>query len=149
VLAYPCPDCGAEMVLRWASFAERLFYGCVRWPECTANHGAHPNGYPLGKPADRDTRRARSAAHRAFDRLHNGRGAPMTRTAAYAWMRVALRLTDEAAHIALFGREECSRLVTAVREFFGEKAPPPLRARMQQSTVCLERFQGLDEEELI
>lgn len=30
----------------------RKFYGCIRYPHCNGSHGAHPNGLPLGVPAD-------------------------------------------------------------------------------------------------
>ena len=35
------------------------FYGCSRYPVCQNTHGAHPDGTPLGKPANKATREAR------------------------------------------------------------------------------------------
>lgn len=65
--AHPCPDCGAMLVLRRGRFD--LFYGCERYPACRGSHGAHPDGRPLGIPADAATRKARNDAHGYFDRL--------------------------------------------------------------------------------
>lgn len=64
-----CPDCGSEMVLRetkkytYKNGVARKFFGCVRFPDCTATHGAHPDGKPLGVPADSDTKMARIELH--------------------------------------------------------------------------------------
>jgi ssDNA-binding Zn-finger/Zn-ribbon topoisomerase 1 len=62
-----CPECEAPMVLRWTDKYKRHFYSCSRWPECDAAHGADPQGKPLGIPANKATKRARIAAHDAFD----------------------------------------------------------------------------------
>lgn len=68
-----CPECGSPMVLRttekfrYGDGKPRKFYGCSRWPKCQATHGAHPNGAPLGIPADKETKEWRIKAHDAFD----------------------------------------------------------------------------------
>lgn len=56
-----CPECGADMKLRDSAYG--LFYGCSRFPECKATHGAHPDGKPLGIPGDKETRVLRSYLH--------------------------------------------------------------------------------------
>lgn len=107
-----CPLCRSPMHLRTSRYG--LFYGCSRWPQCDATHGAHPNGEPLGIPADNETKRWRIKAHEAFDRLWNGPGACMSRPDAYRWMIQTLALPAEEAHIARFSREQCQRLIVAL-----------------------------------
>lgn len=41
----------------------RPVYRCVRFPECKGQHWAHPNGAPLGVPADGKTRALRKEVH--------------------------------------------------------------------------------------
>jgi ssDNA-binding Zn-finger/Zn-ribbon topoisomerase 1 len=68
-----CPECGGDMVLRKTSKfkykdgTDRPFYGCIRYPECKATHGAHPDGSPLGIPANSETKQWRIKAHDSFD----------------------------------------------------------------------------------
>ena len=107
-----CGECGAPMVLRESRYGP--FYGCSRFPECRGSHGAHRDtGKPLGTPADRETKKARIEAHRAFDALWRSR--KMTRTQAYQWMREAMGLDKDGAHIGLFTKEQCVRLVALIQ----------------------------------
>jgi hypothetical protein len=66
-----CPECGAPMMLRYSRRYERPFYGCSRYErtKCPGTHGAHPNGEPLGIPADCATKAARHELHLVFDQL--------------------------------------------------------------------------------
>ena len=67
------------------------FYGCVRWPACKATAGAHPDGRPLGRPADSGTKLARRCAHAAFDLLWKGDNPVFeSRGKAYAWLAGAM-----------------------------------------------------------
>jgi ssDNA-binding Zn-finger/Zn-ribbon topoisomerase 1 len=84
------------------------FYGCNRFPQCRATHGAHPDGRPLGIPANKETKQARIRAHDAFDRLW--KGGRMTRAQAYGWMQRAMDLSKDEAHIGRFSIEQCEAL---------------------------------------
>lgn len=70
-----CPECGSPMELafsdrfRYRDGRRRPFYRCYKWPECTGYHGAHPNGAPLGKPANKETRTLRSQVHAELNKL--------------------------------------------------------------------------------
>lgn len=110
-----CPECGARMVLKPSRYGQ--FYGCVRWREtgCPGSHGCHPNGTPLGVPADRKTKDARIEAHAAFDTLWKEGG--MRRKEAYRWMQQALDLDDDEAHIGNFTAEQCALLIQMVQEY--------------------------------
>lgn len=117
VLDHPCPECGAQMVLRTSKFG--LFYGCTQYPTCTSAHGAHKDGRPLGVPANKETKAARIEAHDAFDRLWKGKH--MRRKEAYVWMQNTMMLSAEDAHIGRFTIEQCQQLVAEVVKFFEVK----------------------------
>jgi len=109
----PCPDCGGVLLLK-KSKAGKHFYGCRNWPECQGSHGAHPDGKPLGVPANALTKQMRIAAHEVFDRLW--KDGPMTRKGAYTWMQQTLGMTEAEAHIGNFDIATCKRLIEAVWE---------------------------------
>lgn len=117
VLEHPCPECGWSMVLRTSKFG--LFYGCTQFPACTAAHGAHKDGRPLGIPANKATKDARIKAHAAFDRLWKDKH--MKRKEAYVWMQGAMSMTADDAHIGRFTIEQCEQLEAAVAKFFEAK----------------------------
>lgn len=105
-----CPECGSPMKLRSSRYGP--FYGCTAYPDCKATHGAHPDGKPLGTPADKPTKAKRIEAHDAFDKLWKENG--MTRGDAYRWMQRVLNLSAREAHIGSFDIAMCERLISAV-----------------------------------
>lgn len=107
-----CPECGEKMVLRNSRYG--WFYGCSAFPKCRAAHGAHPNGEPLGIPADSKTKNWRVKAHNEFDKLWKGQDAPMIRSEAYRWMIDTLAIPKDDAHIAKFSAEQCQTLIAAL-----------------------------------
>ncbi len=117
-----CPECGGEMVLRKSPKYPKPFYGCLNYPLCRATHGAHPDGRPLGKPADAPTKRWRIAAHAALDPLW-GRDEEglhkqiqnRYRRAVYAWLAGQLGISNvgEDCHIGLFDATRCEQVVNA------------------------------------
>jgi ssDNA-binding Zn-finger/Zn-ribbon topoisomerase 1 len=108
-----CPKCGAGMVLRetkkftYKNGQPRKFWGCSAWPKCTATHGAHPDGRPFGRPGTEEEKKARMAAHAAFDELW--KDGAMSRGAAYAWLAKQLGMTEDECHIGNFGVDACER----------------------------------------
>lgn len=70
-----CPDCPGVMTLDPAS----SFFKCA---SCNAVHKAHPNGDPTGYPADKETRKARFDAHKAFEPIEMIMG----KDKAYQWL---------------------------------------------------------------
>lgn len=109
-----CPDCGAEMNLRetkkylYGNGEPRKFWGCSRWPECKATHGAHPDGKPVGVPADTETKRMRMAAHRcaeiAFGRWETKQG----KQDLYEWLR---RRPNIKQHIGEMNKLDCLEFI--------------------------------------
>lgn len=131
-LSVQCPICFQPMVLReskkftYPDGKPRMFWGCSTFPKCNATHGAHPDGQPLGKPADELTKAERIVAHAAFDTLwkdawklscygesdFNDPDVQKTieraaRRRAYHWLREQMNLSKDECHIGNFDIEQC------------------------------------------
>lgn len=104
-----CPECGAEMLLKRSKFKNPYFFGCSRYPICDGTHGAHPNGQPLGVPANKATKQARILAHEAFDVLWKFSTTAMTRKRAYKLLAEALGVKE--VHIAEQDIAGCNRII--------------------------------------
>jgi len=129
----PEPGCDGHMVLRYSKKYNGPFYGCSNFPECRATHGAHADGRPLGKPADKFTKQCRIQAHEAFDKLwmeapkfydlpslkvQNKKARRMykriqriARGRAYKWLEIQLGLEDGECHIGMFDADTCARVI--------------------------------------
>lgn len=105
----PCPECEGKLVLRLSKYG--LFYGCNNYPSCKATHGSHPDGKPLGVPANKETKAWRVKAHQAFDKLFEGENPLMSREEAYAYLQIIMHLTEEEAHIGKFSVGQCKELI--------------------------------------
>lgn len=110
----PCAEDGCAGMLRriWTKFG--WFYGCNRYPACRGGIGCHPNGAPLGKPANRATKQLRIEAHAAFDPLW--KSGSMRRPQAYAWLRHRFG-TGEHVHIAELDADGCRRVIELCNGF--------------------------------
>lgn len=123
-----CPYCGrhAAMVKGREIYPHRQdlqdlnFWRCT---PCDAHVGCHTrNGIlglegtePLGRLANADLRKAKSAAHRAFDPLwQNG---VMTRFEAYRKLAETMSIPLCDCHIGQFDIEECQRVIAFADEF--------------------------------
>lgn len=112
-----CPYCNAEAEVTTGDYiyphrqdlAHRKFYVC--WP-CDAYVGTHKDsGAPLGSMANAELRKARRAAHAAFDPLWDR---TMARNQAYAWLAKAMGLPKNQTHIGMFDVDQCKRVVELV-----------------------------------
>lgn len=117
-----CPECGNDMVLRKSMKFPNPFYGCTQFPYCKATHGAHPDGAPLGIPANKETKEWRIKAHVAFDPKwgrEDSRLDKLTkkyrRKAAYNWLARKLGITEVSrdCHIAMFDISRCQEVIAA------------------------------------
>lgn len=119
-LPAPCIECGRRMILKTGRYG--LFYGCIGFPECGGVLGAHAgNGKPMGVQADAETRKARIAAHNAFDPLW--RGGRMSRSTAYHWLASRLMIAYADCHIGNFGRVTCEKVVAVCGDFDPKQVP--------------------------
>lgn len=105
-----CPDCGTLMILRPSRYG--LFYGCRAFPDCKGTHGAHPNGAPLGVPANKATKDMRIRAHAAFDAIWKPgieKGRKRRRGRSYCWL--AKRMGVKEVHMGEMTIEECENVI--------------------------------------
>lgn len=91
-----------------------IFYGCTEFPDCTATHGAHKDGTPLGIPANAETKKWRIEAHKAFDKLWKNGGC-MSRKQAYRHLRERMNLTAMECHIGRFDISQCKRVIECLQ----------------------------------
>jgi ssDNA-binding Zn-finger/Zn-ribbon topoisomerase 1 len=115
-----CPECGGAMTLRASKHGNGIFYGCRNYPRCRGTHSAHPDGRPMGIPANQGTKAMRHEAHQAFDKLWKGKRPRYSRTQAYYMLQVALNIPKEEAHIGRFDINQCKRVIEWIAEL--EKA---------------------------
>jgi len=120
-----CPYCGSEAQFvggeviypHRPDLFEKRFWRCE---PCAAYVGCHGNtDEPLGRLANAELRKAKMAAHRAFDPLW--RECPKEerksrRKGAYKWLSQALELSAEECHIGMFDLVTCERVVTVCED---------------------------------
>jgi len=94
--------------VRLKSGRRKPFYRCVNFPECDAAHGAHPDGAPMGIPADRETRKLRIEAHKALDRVFPFKK-KWGREETYRWLG-----ENGFGHIASMNAEECREIIEKI-----------------------------------
>ena len=120
-----CLDCGkvGKLVTGEVIYPHRRdlhakhFYLC----DCGAYCGCHPGSViPLGHPCGPDTRKARSAAHEAFDPLWKGKG--MSRSSAYAWLAAATGMKPSRCHIGMMSKDQAEMVVQAVYDYKVDQA---------------------------
>lgn len=107
------PDChcGAPMRLKETSKFKtkdglpKKFWACTRYPECKGTVGAHPDGSPLGFPADNETKRLRHELHEILNRFWNY-NVPEQRQEMYAF----LARETKSGHIGQMNKEELLEL---------------------------------------
>lgn len=86
-------------------------YSCCK---CHARVGCHPGtDIPLGTLADRETMKARRAAHAAFDPLWQNVGKGMRKK---AYEALSKAMGKPAAHISWMDAAECQTVVALVNE---------------------------------
>ena len=118
-----CPYCAssAEMVSGDVIYPHRpdLFdKNFWRCDPCGAYVGCHPVGpghdgtRPLGRLANAELRRAKQAAHAAFDPIWKNR--EMSRANAYRWLANRLAIPSADCHIGVFDIPQCKAVVEAV-----------------------------------
>ena len=114
-----CPYCGQEAKLvggldvypHRPDLAEKKLYQCA---PCDAYVGCHPGTTnPLGRLANAELRKAKMAAHAAFD--PTWKDGKKKRGSAYAWLSDRLGVDKKDCHIGMFDVETCRRVVEVCR----------------------------------
>lgn len=108
-VTFPCPDCGTG-TLRVKDGKWGPFYGCSNFPTCHATHDAHPNGEPVGIPADAATRELRKRFHTLFDAVVAADGDD-DKDAVYRWLAEELRIPVEQAHAGVMDAATATRAI--------------------------------------
>jgi ssDNA-binding Zn-finger/Zn-ribbon topoisomerase 1 len=136
-----CPECGGDMILRKSPKFPKPFYGCTHYPMCCATHGAHPDGSPLGIPANAETKRWRIAAHAALDPLWGRDDEALHqvikkryRHAVYDWLAYVLQIMDAKrdCHIARFDIHRCQQVIEVCKGVTREQILNWHQARFQK-----------------
>lgn len=103
---------GSEVYPHRPDLADKNFFRCA---PCDAYVGCHPGTRrPLGRLANAELRRAKMAAHAAFDPKWKGK--TMTRSQAYAWLAHQLSIPPNSCHIGMFDVDMCERVVLACKD---------------------------------
>ena len=114
-----CPYCGrpASLVTGKEIYPHRSdlnhlnFYQCK---PCAAYVGTHKGTFkPLGRLANAELRKAKIAAHAAFDPIWRSNN--MSRGAAYKWLANQLGMTRDECHIGMFDLDQCQKVIAVCR----------------------------------
>lgn len=116
-----CPYCGnksklvggAQIYPHRVDLYDLKFWSCKL---CDAFVGCHKptrwNNFdptvPLGRLANSQLRKAKSAAHESFDKIW--KEGYKTRTEAYAWLAKALDIHPDDCHIGMFDIDMCNKV---------------------------------------
>lgn len=91
------------------------FYICK---PCDAYVGCHgTSSKPLGRLANAELRKAKNAAHRAFDPIWKSK--LMNRKQAYKWLAESLGVDGSDCHIGMFDVETCKKVESLSFELQG------------------------------
>lgn len=104
-----CGECGSPMVLKQSYRFPSPFWSCSRFPECRGSHGAHPDGKPLGVPANKETKDWRIRAHDEFDKIWKTKEFGVTRQQAYKML--ASLMCKHRIHIGESNVDECKIII--------------------------------------
>ena len=117
----PCPECGGEATLTTGAkvytwrpdLADNYLWQCA----CGARCGCHGDTkVPLGTPANEATRKARMAAHAAFDPIWKRSQVRGARRHAYAKLAEKMDMTLDECHIGMMTAAQAAKVVEICRE---------------------------------
>jgi hypothetical protein len=118
-----CPVCNREM--KFTEEFGKYYYVCAAFPkQCDVTLGAHPDGTPMGKPADNYTRCCRAKAHVAFDPIWQDYAGPLgkekVRQMAYRWLADRLGMSEDSSHIGNLNAPTCQDIVRHCKGVTGQ-----------------------------
>lgn len=112
-----CPYCGSDAELTTGhkvyphrpDLAHLKIWACLPCDAWVGTHKNSPTHAPLGRMANAELRRAKMAAHAAFDPIwKSGR---MSRSKAYALLASLMNLPKQDTHIGMFDVQQCKQVV--------------------------------------
>lgn len=112
-----CPYCGGDAELKTGQhvyphrpdLAHLKIWACDPCDAWVGTHKNSPNNAPLGRLANAELRKAKMAAHAAFDPLW--KSGQMSRSKAYALLAQKMGLPKSETHIGMFDVEQCKTVV--------------------------------------
>lgn len=114
-----CPYCGAEVVLKDATFIYHnnkkaknwgKVWVCSNYPNCNSYVGCHKGtDIPLGRLANERLRCLKSEAHKQFDPIW--KSGLMSRKDAYKWLADMLKIDLDDCHIGMFDIKMCQKVI--------------------------------------
>lgn len=100
---------GKEIYPHHPDLKNLIFYRCL---SCNAYIGTHKGtNKPLGNLASKELREARAKAYAAFEKKWIE--SHLTRSSAYNWLCVKLKISENESNIGLFDINMCKRLIEA------------------------------------
>lgn len=104
---------GAQLYPHRRDLVDKRFWHCA---ECKAWVGCHAGkqNKPLGRLANAELRKAKQAAHAAFDPVW--RSGRMKRKDAYAWLADELGISFANCHIGMFDVDGCKAVIAVVKK---------------------------------
>ena len=96
----------------WLCEPCKAYVGCHQ----ASRHNKFNPTVPLGRLADGQLRKAKSAAHLTFDRIW--KEGYKTRTDAYAWLAAQLEIKVENCHIGEFDVDMCNKVQGACASYW-------------------------------
>ena len=117
-----CDYCGKQSHFVDSTIVYGRSYGMIYYcPGCKAWVGVHKGtDVPLGRLADAQLRKAKIAAHAAFDTIWRRRRT--TRKEAYKWLSEQMGLPVEKTHIGMFDLAQCEQVITLCKKRMEESS---------------------------
>lgn len=115
-----CPYCnnnanlvtGEEVYPHRNDLYDKYFWLCKN---CNAYVGCHPGSTnPLGRLANAELRKFKSAVHRVFDPIWKSK--KKKRKEAYKWLSEKLNITFSECHIGMFDVDTCKKAIKVCNE---------------------------------
>jgi len=116
-----CPYCnkktklvsGKKIYPHRPDLYSRNFYLCKPCEAYVGTHKSQGGKYPLGTPANMETRYYRGKVHESFDVIW--RNGQKSRSAAYKWLADQLGIETDICHIAMFDTDTCLKALEIIK----------------------------------
>ena len=106
-----CGECGAIMYLKHSRYG--MFYGCSRYPDCNGTHCCHPDGNPMGKPANKETKILRHQGHELFSKCMESLN--LDKGSMYKLFADSMGMDQKECHFGMFDKAQCEQAISLLR----------------------------------